>query len=105
MDKKDEMIFRNLCICFFMVLITISILNVNSQPMYVQNEEIVYKDISHISPYDFTHYNIYTERNKFEVELSDYNEMKVKDNLTVVYNNGSIVPYTRYNNKEYFSDN
>lgn len=71
----------------------------------IKTEEIIYKDISHISNFgnDITYYNIYTEHNKFQMTLEDYNQLNIGDNLTVSYNNQSFIPYTNYNNNMYFS--
>ena len=93
-----------LCGVILMFLLLIGIVSTDESPT-IKNEEIIYKDISHISNFgnDITYYNVYTEHNKFKMTLEDYNELNVGDNLTVSYNNQSFIPYTYYNNNMYFS--
>lgn len=93
-----------LCGAILVVLLLFGVASTDESPT-VKTEEIMYKDISHISNLgsDITYYNIYTEHNKFQMTLEDYNQLNVGDNLTVSYNNQSFIPYTYYNNNMYFS--
>ena len=92
------------CLGMFIVFLILISLGSGDAPVD-KTEEIVYKDISHISNFgkDVTYYNIYTKENKFQMSLADYNQLNVGDNLTVCYNNSSFVPYTVFNNQMYFS--
>ena len=98
--------FILICMGFFIIIMILSCYWFEENPSYVKSEEVMYKDISHISNFgnDVTYYNIYTKYNKFEISLDDYNEIDVGDNLTVSYNNQSFIPYTYYNNNMYFSE-
>ena len=103
-----ESVNENLMLIVMGLLITIMVLSCywfEENPSYVKSEEVMYKDISHIGNLgnDVTYYNIYTKYNKFEMSLDDYNEIEVGDNLTVVYNNYSFIPYIDFNGVMYFS--
>lgn len=91
-------------LCFIICGGMLGIASTEESPTF-KTEEIMHKDISHISNFgnDITYYNVYTEHNKFQMTLEDYNELNVGDNLTVSYNNQSFIPYTYYNNNMYFS--
>ena len=93
-----------LCGAILVTLILFGAVSTDESPI-IKNEKILYKDISHISNFgsDVTYYNVYTEHNKFQMTLEDYNQLNVGDNLTVSYNNQSFIPYTNYNNNMYFS--
>lgn len=93
-----------LCGIILVVLLLFGIASTEESPT-VKTEEIIHKDISHISNFgnDITYYNVYTKYNKFQMTLEDYNKLDVGDNLTVSYNNQSFIPYTNYNNNMYFS--
>lgn len=88
----------------FVLIIVISSTLPEPNP-YTKNEQIIYKDISHISNLgnDITYYNIYTKYNKFQVSLTDFNELNIKDNITVCYDNNSFIPYFYCNQNMYFS--
>ena len=108
-DMNDETINNETVICclgmFILFLILVLSLSVGNTPVD-KTEEIVYKDISHISSFgnDVTYYNIYTKDNKFQMSLVDYNQLDIGDNLTVCYNNSSFIPYTVFDNQMYFAD-
>ena len=102
-DMNDETVVGCLGMFILFLFLVVS-LSVGNTPVD-KTEEIVYKDISHISNFgkDVTYYNIYTKENKFQMSLADYNQLNVGDNLTVCYNNSSFIPYTVFNNQMYFS--
>ena len=59
-----------------------------TQP-YNVTETVMHKDISHVGKYEeITDYNIYTTNYHFSVSLTDYNNIKVGDNLTVELDDG-----------------
>lgn len=88
MDNRIELLG---IILLWVLLITsvYSIVTYEPPKPYNITETVNYKDISHIGAYgDITNYNIYTTNYHFSVSLTEYNLIRVGDNLTVTVDNG-----------------
>ena len=98
-------VFQGLCILlvFFFILLAVASLFEEHTPVNV-TETVVEKDIGHVHEFfsDDNQYNIYTTNNSFTVDLEDYNQIQVRDNLTVEYNT-TFHPILYFKDREYYA--